>query len=71
MCEFADNSAVNLLAAHYTITGSLCEYQRFLADFCYPDVTSNGIDISILDSDDHDAFIKASIQGFSSTGRPT
>lgn len=28
MCDFADSSAFDLLSAQYTVTGSLCEYQR-------------------------------------------
>ncbi|CAC9892593.1 unnamed protein product [Aureobasidium pullulans] len=69
MCDFADGSAFDLLSAKYTITGSLCEYQRSLSDFQGPAMLGSGIEISKLGPEDHDTFIRASVDGFSSTGR--
>lgn len=68
MCETADSSAFDLLSNHYTITGHLCQYQMSLSDLEHPDM-SNDIDISILDSSDHETFIQASVEGFRSNGR--
>ncbi|THZ12943.1 hypothetical protein D6C91_08157 [Aureobasidium pullulans] len=69
MCDFADGTAFDLLSAQYTITGSLCEYQRYLADFQGPDILRGDMNISILGPKDYDTFIRASVDGFSSTGR--
>ncbi|KAL2028204.1 hypothetical protein VTO58DRAFT_110892 [Aureobasidium pullulans] len=69
MCEFADGSAFDLLSAQYTVTGSLWEYQRSLSDFQGPAMLGSGITVSILGLEGHDAFIQASVDGFSSTGR--
>ncbi|CAD0026963.1 unnamed protein product [Aureobasidium pullulans] len=69
MCEFADGSAFDLLSAQYTVTGSLCEYQRSISDFQGPAMLGSGIEISKLGPEDHDTFIRASVDGFSSTGR--
>ncbi|THV72315.1 hypothetical protein D6D27_09626 [Aureobasidium pullulans] len=69
MCEFADGSAFDLLSAQYTVTGSLCEYQRSLSDFQGPAMLGSGIEISKLGPQDHETFIRASVDGFSSTGR--
>jgi GNAT superfamily N-acetyltransferase len=70
MCEFADISGFDLLSDHYTITGSLCEYQQSLSDFQYPATLGTSIDISILGPEDHATFVQASIDGFRSSGRP-
>ncbi|TIA66965.1 hypothetical protein D6C83_02156 [Aureobasidium pullulans] len=69
MCDFADSSAFDLLSAQYTVTGSLCEYQRSLSDFQGPGMLGSGVEISKLGPEDHDTFIQASMDGFSSTGR--
>ncbi|KAI4760965.1 hypothetical protein E4T52_04323 [Aureobasidium sp. EXF-3400] len=70
MCEFADSTGFDLLSDHYTITGSLCEYQQSLSDFQVPATLGSSIDISILGPKDHDTFIQASVDGFRSGGRP-
>jgi GNAT superfamily N-acetyltransferase len=70
MCEFADPSAFDLLSDHYTINGSLCEYQQSLSDFECPPTLGDIIKISILGPEDHDTFVKVSNDGFRSGGRP-
>jgi GNAT superfamily N-acetyltransferase len=70
MCDFADISAFNLLSDHYSITGSLCEYQQSLSDFEYPATLGHNIKISILGLEDHETFIRTSNDGFRDNGRP-
>ncbi|THW25856.1 hypothetical protein D6D23_03977 [Aureobasidium pullulans] len=69
MCDYAHGSAFDLLSAQYTVTGSLCEYQQSLSGFQGPDILRGDMNISILGPEDHNTFIQASVDGFSSTGR--
>ncbi|THY23642.1 hypothetical protein D6D00_06049 [Aureobasidium pullulans] len=69
MCDYAHGSAFDLLSAQYTVTGSLCEYQQSLSGFQGPDILRGDMNPSILGPEDHNTFIQASVDGFSSTGR--
>ncbi|KAI5242697.1 hypothetical protein E4T43_04636 [Aureobasidium subglaciale] len=69
MCEFADSTAFDLLSTHYKITGSLCEYQRSLADFQCSDILGRPIDVSILGPSNYNTFLQASVEGFRDGGR--
>jgi hypothetical protein len=80
VCEYAHASTFDLLSKDYSITGSVCQFQRDLADFETPPARADSdVKVHLLRGSglvtDHDTsyadFIDASVQGFRSGGRNT
>lgn len=70
MCEFADKTAFDLLAANnYLVTGSICQFQCYLSNFVPSTTADDVVAVFQTPDDDHERFIKASMEGFRSTGR--
>jgi len=78
VCEYADESTFDLLSKGYTVTGSVCQFQRYLDDNDSSTAPTNNI-VRIAasrspqqaagDNASHKNFIEASVQGFRSGGR--
>lgn len=69
MCEFADKTAFDLLLANdYLVTGSICQFQCHLSSF-EPSYMPDDVAVFQTPDDGHELFIKASMDGFRSTGR--
>lgn len=69
VCEYADPSAVDLLFENYSVTGSICQYQCYLARLENPPALHGDIEVSSTLSCSRETFIEASINGFRSGGR--
>jgi GNAT superfamily N-acetyltransferase len=78
VCEHADPSAFDLLSKGYSVTGYVCQFQRYLNDIDpSPAPPANNVKVTALrtleDVTDantsYEYFINASIQGFRSGGR--
>lgn len=78
VCEYADTSAFDLLSSGYSVTGSICQYQRSIAGFDFPLASVGGIEVLPWPSHEDTAanhaascgeFVNASIEGFHSGGR--
>jgi hypothetical protein len=78
VCEHADPSALDVLSPSYCVTGTVCQFQRCLADIDSPSTPSNNnVEVLALRSPNHEAesdvsyedFVNASVSGFRSGGR--
>lgn len=69
VCEYADGTAFGLLSVNYSVTGSVCQHQCYLARFESPPALIPDIEASSALSCSREAFIEASIDGFRSGGR--
>lgn len=78
VCEHADASAFELLSNGYSVTGYVCQFQRYLEEIdSSPTPTDNQVKVITLRSPEdlaeynasYDDFIDASVQGFRSGGR--
>jgi hypothetical protein len=80
VCEYADPSAFDLLSKSYTVTCTVCQFQRYLAEMDIDNSPAPGdeiVEVHTLRSPGHltesdlscENFIEASVDGFRSGGR--